>query len=83
VFIAASPGKRSWYANLVANPQFTFHLKRGTQADLPAVARVIRDKDERRDVLTTIKNASQFGQRKAMDVERWVAGSCLVEVTFG
>ena len=36
LFIAGTPGKRGWYANLVANPEFTFHLKRSVQADLQA-----------------------------------------------
>ena len=35
-FLSGSPGTRDWYANLLANPEFTFHLKRSAQADLPA-----------------------------------------------
>ena len=27
IYIAGTPGKRDWYANLLANPAFTFHLK--------------------------------------------------------
>ena len=38
LFITGTPGKRSWYANLVAHPEFTFHLKEGVTADLPAHA---------------------------------------------
>ena len=38
VILTGSPGKRSWYANLVANPSFTYHLKHGVPADLSAVA---------------------------------------------
>ena len=30
------PGSRSWYANVLADPRITFHLKETTQADLPA-----------------------------------------------
>ena len=26
-YITGSPGKRDWHANLLATPQFTFHLK--------------------------------------------------------
>lgn len=80
VFIAAMPGRRSWYANLVANPEFSFHLKQGVSADLRATARPITDASERRTVLTSIKEQSGFDQRRAMNVDEWVKGSCLVEV---
>ena len=30
LYITGLPGKRDWYANLVAHPQFTFHLKQST-----------------------------------------------------
>ena len=37
ILISGRPGfPRSWVANLAAHPDFTFHLKRGVQADLPA-----------------------------------------------
>ncbi len=38
LYITGTPGSRDWYANRVANPQFTFHLKRSVQADLAARA---------------------------------------------
>ena len=76
--ITGSPGRRSWYANLVADPELTLHLKDDVRVDLPAVARPVRDKAERRALLTKVKRMSRFAQRRTMDVERWVAGSCLV-----
>ena len=42
LYITGTPGSRDWYANLVANPQFTFHLKQSAQADLAARATPIR-----------------------------------------
>src|SRR5215208_2050535 len=48
------PQKRSWLANMEANPRFTFHLKQDVQADLPAVARPIKDQSERRTVLEKV-----------------------------
>ena len=38
--ITGRPGRRrrDWLANMVANPAFTLHLKRGVSADLPATA---------------------------------------------
>src|SRR5439155_17017385 len=43
VYITGTPGRRSWYANLLANPAFTFHLKESVIADLPAHATPITD----------------------------------------
>jgi deazaflavin-dependent oxidoreductase (nitroreductase family) len=78
-FLSGSPGTRDWYANLVANPEFTFHLKGSVQADLPAVARPITDDAERREVIVGIRE--ELGRGSA-DVEDWVARSPLAEVEF-
>jgi len=29
IYIIGTPGRRDWYANLRADPNFTFHLKEG------------------------------------------------------
>ncbi|GAB7103412.1 hypothetical protein JCM4814A_17260 [Streptomyces phaeofaciens JCM 4814] len=44
----------SWYANLLAHPDFTFHLKHGVRADLPARAAPVTEDEERRRILTEI-----------------------------
>jgi deazaflavin-dependent oxidoreductase (nitroreductase family) len=75
VYLTGSPGRRDWYANLKENPEFTFHVKRGLQLDLPARARPIEDPVERRDVLTRVLAGSY-------DLEGWITGSPLVEVEF-
>ena len=55
VYITGTPPRaRSWYANLLAHPEFTFHLKNGVQADLAATATQITDADERSAVLGAI-----------------------------
>src|ERR1051326_4244041 len=54
IYLTGTPGKRDWYANLVAHPEFQFHLKEGLSADLAARARPIADPAERRAVLTPI-----------------------------
>src|SRR5216683_7195708 len=69
--------RRSWLANLEADPHFTFHLKGSTRADLPATARIISDEAERRTVLTEVARAWRRN-----DVETMVTYSPLVEVTF-
>jgi deazaflavin-dependent oxidoreductase (nitroreductase family) len=79
IFISGTPypKKRSWLANLEANPNFTFHLKGRVRADLPATARVIDDEDERRAVLPHIARAWRRD-----DIDRMVRYSPLTEVTF-
>ena len=78
-FLSGSPGTRDWYANLVRNPDFTFHLNGSVQADLPAMARPITEEAERREVIRGI--LEELG-RGTGDVEEWVARSPLVEVEF-
>jgi deazaflavin-dependent oxidoreductase (nitroreductase family) len=71
------PRRRSWLANLDANPDMTFHLKGKVRADLPATARVIEDEAERREILPHI--ARNWGRK---DLETMVEQSPLIEVTF-
>ena len=78
VYISGLPGRRDWYANLVANPEFTFHLKRRVKADLPARAKLIQEKGARRELLTQITRV--WGRERQL--ERFLAGSPLVEVSF-
>ena len=78
-FLSGSPGTRDWYANLLAKPEFTFHLKGSAQADLPAVARPITDEEERRGVTAGI--LEDLG-RGSGNLEDWVESSPLVEVEF-
>src|SRR3979411_1553646 len=56
LYISGQPSRtrRSWLANLDANPKFTLHIKRGGRADLPATAREITDPKERRQVLAEV-----------------------------
>lgn len=80
IYISGRPNparKRAWLANLEASPNFTFHLKNGMQADLPATARVITDPAERRPILERVARAWGIA-----DVDSMVADSPLVEVTI-
>ena len=76
IFITGLPGRRDWYANIVANSDFTFHLKQSAQADLPAHARPIVEAGERRAVLERI--LERLGREDELD--RWLADAPLVEV---
>jgi deazaflavin-dependent oxidoreductase (nitroreductase family) len=58
-FITGRPGRRrDWLANMVANPDFTLHLKRGIQADLAARAEEITDREERATIIFRILTES-------------------------
>ena len=61
---------------MVANPQFTFHLKGTAQADLAARATPIEDPSQPREILAAIDHKVGRG----WDVNAWVEGSPLVEV---
>jgi deazaflavin-dependent oxidoreductase (nitroreductase family) len=82
-----APRTRNWLANLAAHPRFTFHLKHGVVADLPATATVIVDPVERRRVLAVF--VEEFNRRHGPDAEwpvavldEWVAQSPLARVAF-
>ena len=80
IYISGQPNpnrQRSWLANLEANPEFTFHLKRGVSADLPATARIITEEGERRATQAHVARAWN-----RTDVETMVAASPLIEVTI-
>src|SRR5574341_2350338 len=67
-YISGRPGRRGWYANLRANPEFTFHLKQTVRADLPARATVIHDPAERRMIMQRILRQLD----RSADLEAWV-----------
>ncbi len=78
IYLTGSPGRRDWYANLLANPNFTFHLKQSIAADLPARATPITDPVERRAIFERI--LSDLGGTE--NLEGWLEGSPLMAVRF-
>ena len=76
IYISGLPGMRDWYSNLLANPEFTFHLKQSTRADLPARALPITDESARRTILKPIVAKWRSEDKFEVFVER----SPLVEV---
>ncbi|CAI9402458.1 nitroreductase/quinone reductase family protein [Nocardioides sp. T2.26MG-1] len=74
-----------WHANLLANPDFTFHLKNGIRADLPARATPVTDPAEREAVLGEIvrdlNQPHDPGTIRPTRLEDW-ADSRLMRVTF-
>ena len=80
IVISGSPSrrKRGWIWNLEADPHLTFHLKRTVHADLPAIARVITDEQERRQLAEWIVANAWTNQ----DVETMTRYSPFIEVTI-
>ena len=78
IYLTGSPGRRDWYANLLANPAFTLHLKQRVAADLPARATPITDREERRAIFARILD--DLGGTE--DLEVWLDGSPLMAVRF-
>jgi deazaflavin-dependent oxidoreductase (nitroreductase family) len=72
------PRRRAWYANLLAHPAFTFHLKESLHADLSARATPILEQARRRAIIAAIHQQRGVYQ----DVEAWVEHSPLVAVEF-
>ena len=83
-YITGTPDRpRSWYANLVANPAFTFHLKQSATADLPATARPITERAEREQVFAGIlPPLGELTRAPGHEPATWIADSPLVEVVF-
>ena len=89
IYLSGIPGPRPrhWLLNLASEPNFIFHLKHGVVADLPAVATVITDPDDRRRILTRF--VDEFNERNGPDsgwpravLEEWLVGSPLARVDF-
>ncbi len=77
LYISGMPSKqrRSWIANLEADPVLTFHLKGPVVADLPARARILVDPAERETVLRQVAQAW-----RRTDLDTMVRWSPLIEV---
>jgi deazaflavin-dependent oxidoreductase (nitroreductase family) len=82
LYLTGLPRPCSWYANLCAHPDFTFHLKESAQADLVARATPVLAPAMRRDIIARIQQ--KLG-RTGKDLEDRVASSPLlkIELTSG
>jgi hypothetical protein len=76
IYISGLPGRRGWYANLLARPDFLFHLKQSAKLDLPARAHPVTEPGERRLVLAEL--LAGIGRPDA--IEQWMERSPIVEV---
>jgi hypothetical protein len=79
-YITGTPGPRDWYANLLENPNFIFHLKESVQANLPARARFVLNPAERRAILS--EPVMAWYHEQVDSLEDLVTGSPLIQVIF-
>ena len=70
------PQTRAWIHNVAADPHVVIHLKVGTSVDVPALARVVEDPQERRPL---IEAAARVWGRD--DIDLMMAQSPLIELT--
>ena len=80
-FITGTPGPRGWYANLLADGRFTFHLKESTRADLEARAVPVLDEQTRRWVFSQPHPWNDWYGREAT-LDDLVSDAPMVEVLF-
>jgi len=78
IYLTGTPGRRGWYANVLAEPRFEFHLKETIRVDLAAHAIPITDAGQRTLVIPRI--LSRLTTEHPLD--RWLSESPLVEVRF-
>ena len=78
IYLTGTPGRRDWYANLMADPAFVFHLKQSVVLDLPARGAPVLEAAERRRVLTAITRRVGATGR----IEDWMRDAPLIHVTF-
>lgn len=88
VYLTTSPARRSWYANLLRNPDFTFHLKNGIRADLEAHAEPVLGRADRSRIFGAIiadlnQPWNPAGIPQPVEpLDEWMSGSPLMHVTF-
>ena len=72
--------KRDWLANMIANPDFRFCLKESLPAELTARAHLVRDRDERRRLMSAPE--TQWYRDQVDSVEQLVDDSPIVRIEF-
>jgi F420H(2)-dependent quinone reductase len=88
IYLSTAPARRDWYANIVANPEFTFHLKHRVRADLRAIGIPVLDVVERQRVFQSIiddlnQPTNPAGIAQPVEpLSEWMAGSPLIRVEF-
>ena len=78
--ITGTPGKRDWYANLLANPEFEFCLKGSVSETLKARAIPISDREGRHYIFSAPE--TEWYRKQVTSVAELIDSSPLVEIEF-
>ncbi len=83
LYITGRPGSRDWFANVLADPNFTLHLKRGLSADLAATAQPVSDGETREPLLLRIMTEGFRIDRADAEARlaQWVEAAPLIRFT--
>jgi deazaflavin-dependent oxidoreductase (nitroreductase family) len=76
--ITGTPGPRDWYANLLADPSCTIHLKERLRADVPAMAHPVRDPEIRLAVFEHVE--ATWYRNQGEDLETLLEEAPMVEL---
>lgn len=74
-YLTGRPGrKRDWMANILANPEFTLHLKRSVAADVAVIGESEPDESERARILrrALIESWNSEPDRVDASLHKWV-----------
>ena len=80
LYLTGRPGMpRSWYANMMANPDVTVHLKQSLVQDVASTASAVKDLEERRRVFALM--LERESRMSHVDPVVWAETAPLVELT--
>lgn len=74
-YLTGKPGRpRDWNANIIANPEFTIHLKKGVTADVEVVGEPEPDRKERAQILrrALVESWGSEPEKAEASLHKWV-----------
>ncbi len=77
-YLTGKPGRpRDWSANIIANPEFTLHLKKDVTADVVVVGEPEPDREERAHILSRalIESWGSESKKAEASLHKWVDAS--------
>ena len=80
-YLTGRPGRpRDWNANIVANSEFTLHLKKGLTSDVRVVGEPEPDREERAKILlrVLVESWGSEPQKAESRLDEWVDGAPFV-----
>lgn len=80
IIITGTPGPRDWYANLLADPRCTLHLKERVRTDIDAVATPVTDSALRLEVFEHLE--ATWYRNQGEDLATLVAEAPMVELAI-